>query len=134
MKKKKRNWELSIIIILGIFYTIGIYQYEKYRIKKAPKLDFEHKIDSFLIKKIEYKRNALYPKTGVIFNDTLYDTYICSISNVYQIGNNEVLKFSDILLPFTIAKNENDDTLFLSKGNKQYYLLISEEIKRRKLQ
>ena len=134
MKKKKRNWKLSIIIILGIFYTIGIYQYEKYRIKKAPKLDFEHKIDSFLINKIEYKRNALYPKTGVIFNDTLYDTYICSISSVYQIGNHKALKFSDILLPFTITKKENDDTLFLSKGNKQYYLLISEEIKRRQLQ
>lgn len=133
-KKNKRFWELPAIIVLGVFFTIGIYQYEKYRLEKAPKLDFEHKVGNFLINKIEYKRNALYSKkTGVIFNDTLYDTYICSISSVYQNGNDEVLNFSDILPPFIITKEENNDTIHLVKGNVRYYLLISDELKRRKI-
>ena len=88
MKKNKRILLISLYILAGIIFTIGVYQYEKYSLEKAPKLDFELQNDNFLINKIEYKRNALYSKkTGVIFNDTLYDTYICSVSSVYQIGS-----------------------------------------------
>lgn len=135
MKKNKRILIISLYILAGIIFGIGVYQYEKYNLEKAPKLDFEHKNDNFLIKKIEYKRNALYPKkTGVIFNDTLYDTYISSISPIYQLNSENKLQFSDILPPFILTKKENNDTVHIIKDNKTYYLLISEELERRKNQ
>lgn len=134
-KKNKRILLISLYILAGIIFGIGVYQYEKYRLDTVPKLDFEYGSDSIYIEKINYKRNALYPKkTGIIFNDTLYDTYISSVSPIHQMENKNNLKFSDILPPFTLTKKENNDTIHIIKDNKKYYLLISEELERRKNQ
>src|SRR5690606_15882103 len=131
-KNKKMTWVLPVVIVVGIIYSYCIYLYEKKSIEKAPKIDFEHSIDSTYVQSIEFPRNAFYFKTGIYLNDTLYDTFINHGSQTY--GLKEVIAFRNLLVPFVVTKNGNNDTLHIVKDNKKYYLLISEEMERRRNQ
>lgn len=133
-KKNKRILLISLYILAGIIFGIGVYQYEKNSIEKSPKINFEYAVDSIYVNKIRFERNSLYPKAKVFLNDTLYNTYITYISATHQIGATNKLKLDDIIPPFTLTKKENNDTIYIIKDNKKYYLLISEELERRKNQ
>lgn len=130
-KKNRITWGL-IFLAAGVIYSYCIYLYEKKSIEKAPKIDFEHSLDSIDVSSIEFPRNAFYFKTGIYLNDTLYDTFVSHGSQIY--GSQEIEVLRELPPPFIIVKEANTDTLKILKNNKMYYLLISEEIERRKNQ
>jgi len=129
MKNNKVIWTLTFLVA-GIIYSYFIYLYEKKSIEKAPKIDFEHSLDSIVVSSIEFPRNAFYFKTGIYMNDTLYDTFVSHGSQIY--GSQEIEVLRKLPVPFVVSKKSNNDTLYLIKNDTKYYLLISEEIERRK--
>lgn len=133
-KRKRRFWLLPLILASSIIFICSRYLYEKFSIERSSKINFEYAADSIYVNKIRFERNSLYPKAKVFLNDTLYDTYITYVSLIHQIGSTNKLKLDDILPPFTLTKKENNDTIHIIKDNKKYYLLISEELERRKNQ
>lgn len=127
MTKNKRILLISLYILAGIIFMIGVYQYEKYNLEKAPKLDFEHAIDSLYVNKIDFPRGGFY------VNGILYNAF--GITDNSKISHqNELINLFELPPPFIISKEANNDTLKIIKNNKMYYLLISEEIERRKNQ
>lgn len=130
-ERKKMTWILPIVIVSGIIFIWSRYLYEKSSIENSSKINFEHVVDSIYVSKIRFERNSLYPKAKVFLNDTLYDTYITYVSTVYKAGTTGKFKLDDVHPPFTLTKRENNDTIYLIKGDEKYYLLISEEMERR---
>lgn len=88
--------------------------------ENAPKLDFEHAVDSIYVEKIDFGRS------GLKINGNRYNAF--GISAYAKIHNeNKSLELYKLSLPFTMSKEANNDTLKITKNDKQYYLLISEE-------
>lgn len=122
MKKKELVYLQYIVVVVGgvlLFYFVT--KYNKVRMEKAPKLDFEHAIDSVFVEKIDFGRGNFY------LNRDLYN-------NVFVIGpyakihsEKETILLKDLPLPFWVTKKTNNDTLYLIKNHKIYHLLISKE-------
>lgn len=125
MKNKKlknlHKWYILIMIILSPFIMFVIYpKYVFYSLENAPKLDFEHAIDSIYVKKIDFGRG------GLKLNGNRYNAF--GISAYAKIHNEtESFELYKLPLPFAMSKEANNDTLKIVKDGKQYYLLISEE-------
>ena len=121
MKKRKLIYLQYVIVILGgilLFYFVS--RYNRLEMENAPKLDFEHAIESTLVEKIDFGRS------GFKINGLKYNAF--GISAYAKIHNEtESFDLYKLLPPFILSKEANNDTLKIIKDNKQYYLLISEE-------
>lgn len=128
MKKKKLiYWQYPIVIIGGVLLFYFVSRYNRLEMENAPKLDFEHAIDSLYVNKIDFPRGGFY------VNGILYNAF--GITDNSKISHqNELINLFELPPPFIISKEANNDTLKIIKNNKMYYLLISEEIERRKNQ
>jgi len=113
-------WQYPIVIIGGVLLFYFVTQYNKAKLEKAPKLDYEHSIDSLYVDKISFGRGN-FRVNGVIYN-------AFGISSYSKIHNeDESFDLYKLPPPFILSKEANNDTLKILKDNKQYYLLISEE-------
>src|SRR5690606_15090698 len=126
MKKKKLiYWQYPIVIIGGVLLFYFVSRYNRLEMENAPKLDFEHAIDSLYVNKIDFPRGGFY------VNGILYNAF--GITDNSKISHqNELINLFELPPPFIISKEANNDTLKIIKNNKMYYMLISEEIERRK--
>lgn len=69
MKKKKFIYLQYVIVILGgilLFYFVS--RYNRLEMENAPKLDFEHAIDSIYVEKIGFGRGNFY-LNGDLYNN-----------------------------------------------------------------
>src|SRR5690606_16587115 len=121
MKKRKLIYLQYVIVILGgilLFYFVS--RYNRLEMENAPKLDFEHAIESTLVEKIDFGRS------GFKINGLKYNAF--GISAYAKIHNeSESFDLYKLPPPFILSKEANNDTLKIIKDDKQYYLLISEE-------
>ena len=125
MKNKKLQkvykWYVICSLVLAPIVIFVIYpKYYKYQLENAPKLDFEHAIESTLVEKIDFGRS------GFKINGLKYNAF--GISAYAKIHNeSESFDLYKLPPPFILSKEANNDTLKIIKDDKQYYLLISEE-------
>ena|SRR5690606_6816082 len=121
MKKRKLIYLQYPIVIIGgalLFYFVS--RYNRLEMENAPKLDFEHAIDSIYVDKIGFGRGN-FRVNGIMYN-------AFGISSYSKIHNkDESFDLYKLPPPFILSKEANNDTLKIIKDDKQYYLLISEE-------
>lgn len=122
-KKKNRSmiyWQYPIVIIGGALLFYFVTKYNKAKLEKAPKFDFEQSIDSLYVEEIDFPRGSLY------INGIMYNAFgISSYSKIHSKKESTIL--FELPPPFLMTKEANNDTLKIIKDGKQYYLLISEE-------
>ena len=112
--------QYSIVIIGGALLFYFVSRYNRLEMENAPKLDFEHAVDSIYVEKIDFGRS------GLKINGNRYNAF--GISAYAKIHNEKKsLELYKLSPPFTMSKKANNDTLKITKNGKQYYLLISEE-------
>ena len=122
MDKKKRTLILlPPIFIIGIAFVYTMNKREREKLANAPKINFENELKDIEVYSTSFERNGLF------LNKKQYNGHgISWYSKV--IYNNDTLSLGDIKPPFHISKKSNNDTLKITKGEKELYLLVSNEI------
>jgi len=89
--------------------------------ENAPKIRFENELDLH-VQKISFERNGLF------LNERRYNAGgISGYSRVHL--DDSIYKLRNIEPPFRLAKAKQTDTLNIIKGDKRFYMLVTEEIK-----
>jgi len=122
MKNKKLILPIYIpLFFTGILYLYIINKRDLNEREIAPKIRFEIKLNDLYVTSISFERNGLY------LNKVLYNAGgISSYSRVHF--KNGSIELQDIKPPFVLSKKTNIDTLWISKNDVNYYLLVTQEI------
>ena len=126
-RKTTVQWAFIItIVILGVIFSYVMFRKSHQDYLNAPKIRFENAIN-LDVKKISFERNGLF------LNGQQYNAD--GISGYTEVHHDDsIYKLGDMQPPFHLAKAKQNDTLFIIKGDKRYYLLVTEEIKRSKVE
>lgn len=110
-----------LILVFIIILILLVFDIKSPKSQNLPRLNFETSIKKE-VKKISFKRNGLY------LNKQQYNASGISWYSKFT-GQDTILALDDIKPPFQLNKKADNDTLYLIKNNKIYYLLISNEIR-----